>query len=253
MRVLLALALVPGCYAGISADAASESTSSGDAPPARDEAGAPLASSDGESSTGDAAFAATEHACEGTLVREQLGEVLHVTNDVSALELMPLQPGEGFTCMRVELAFTPAAIAATADACPIYVALASLRGTAPGGEDLAAAFVHAFDGDVARCDRGPDRLAIGNFRELTDDAPAPPLDQAFTLRLLVQPFVSRIELWRDDLRIASASADLFPATVDDTRDPLLRLGLARPADASIVPWYGASYSDLRIFAEVVPP
>jgi hypothetical protein len=248
VRRALALVWVCGCYAGL--DASDETSFSGDAlPPTRE----PTSIADESSSGADIELAADDYDCIGTPILHRPGEVLVVAEDSSALELELLPAGAGFTCMRVELALDPSIVAAPAGTCPIYVALASLRGTAPGGEDLAAAFVHAFDGDATSCTRGPDRLAIGNFRELTDDVPAPTLDQPFTLRMLVQPYASRLELWRDGIRIAHASADLFPATVDDTRDPVLRLGLARAAGDTIVPWYGARYSNLRVFADVVLP
>ena len=244
--VVLLLACAPGCYAGIDGEA--ESSSSGATAPMRE----PTSTADESSGGAELELAADEDDCVGTPILDRTGEALVVAQDASALELSLLPPGAGFTCLRVELALDPSIVAATPDVCPVYVALASVRGTAPGGEDLAAAFVHAFDDDDG-CTRGPDRLAIGNFRELTDDVPAPALDEPFVMRLLVQPFESRIELWRDGVRIAHASADLYPATVEDTRDPVLRLGLPRTADATITPWYGARYSNLRVFADVAPP
>ncbi len=255
MRIVIAFVLLPGCYAGIDARPVDDGEASSEtAPPARDSPA--IGEPDDTSSSGadeTAGLAADDYDCVGTLVLEQLGEVLAVAPDASAVELSPLQPGEGFTCMRVELELEAAALAPTDDVCPVYVALASIRGTAPGGEDLAAAFVHAFDGDAASCTRGADRLAIGNFRELTDEVPAQRLSDRVRMRVLVQPFVSRIELFVDDVPFASASADLFPASVADTRDPVVRLGLPRAANGTITPWYGARYRDLRVFAEVVPP
>lgn len=265
----LAMLAVAGCYHGaegrglglVSTSDADDETSADTAVAAESESSDGDAAEAGDASSGgsdgDAApgggpgLAADEFECVGTMVFEQTGVVLEVPAEGGELELVPLAAGEGFSCMRVEFDLDVAAIPAAGDDCPVYAAIASIRGTAAGGEDMAAAYVHPYELGPDGCTRGADRLAVGNFRELRDDEPAPPMSGTWRARLLVQPFVSRFEvLDADDHPIASVSANLFPASIADTRDPVVRLGLGDPIGETLVPWGPLVFRDVRIFAQV---
>lgn len=269
MRWPVALLAIAGCYEGAHARGVDEADSTS----AADVTTAPLAAdTSSESSTGDPVDDASESStgeiadddplglgadefdCIGTPVLEQLGVVLDVPPEGGELELFPLQPGEGFSCMRVELELDVTAIAAPAEGCPVYAAIASIRGTAPGGEDMAAAYLHPYELGPDGCVRTDDRLAVGNFRELVDDAAAPPMSGTWHARLTVKPFVSRFEVMDDAGNpIARVSANLYPATIADTRDPVVRLGLADAVGETLLPWGSIVFRDVRIFADVAPP
>jgi hypothetical protein len=256
----LAVLALGGCYEGAHGRGAGETTTGPSLEQSSSATSATAIPDDAESSSGDAiddealGLGVDEFDCVGTPVLEQSGVVLDVPAAGGELELVPLQPGEGFSCMRVELELDVTAITAPSEGCPVYAAIASIRGTAPGGEDMAAAYLHPYELGPDGCMRTEDRLAVGNFRELVDDAPAPPMSGTWHARLVVKPFVSRFEVMDDAGNpIARVSANLFPASIADTRDPVVRLGLADAIGETLLPWGSIVFRDVRIFADVAPP
>jgi hypothetical protein len=259
-----------GCYAGVDGGrggggdpiAMDDPDTGVDEEPTRDTAAAGEESSEsGEAETGavdDSApddLDALERPCAYALVHEQPGVVLAVEPDASELEVQPLQAGEGFYCMRVEFDMQTLdnleQLAAEHDACPQQTAIAAVYGSAPQGEFIGSAFFGHYDDT---CARGQDTLEVGNFLHFTPDTAGPwPPGERWHVVLEMRPFASRVSLSRDGEQVGPrVEASLFPASIDDTRDPVVRLGQSRITAGRFFPWYGATYENLVIHADVAP-
>jgi hypothetical protein len=279
---LLALGAV-GCYGGMPPDTvpglgastagttttaeaeASEAEADGSStgmPQPEDDDDTPAADDEGTSTGAEASpdpwrLVAEETPCDYVLVHEQPGIVLEPVPDASELDVMPLAPGEGFYCMKVEFDLQTVdnleALAAEHDGCPEYAAIASVHGSAATGEFIGSAFFHYYD--EADCTRGPDTLEVGNFVSYTADTVGPwPPGERWHVVLEMRPWVSRVSLARDGVQIGTrVGAHLFSATVADTRDPVVRLGQARITSGRFFPWYGTTYENLQVHADVAPP
>lgn len=69
----------------------------------------------------------------------------------------------------------------------------------------------------------------------------------------MRPFTSRVTLTRDGEQVGPrVEASLFPANVEDTRDPVVRLGQSRITAGRFFPWYGATYENLQVHADIAP-
>lgn len=220
--------------------------------------------SDASTSTGAASTTSTtgmeEGECEYVQVVDTPGPVLWVSDGASSLEVTPLAPGEGFYCVRVEFDLQTLdnladLMALDPELCPEYLAIASVFGTTARGEDLATSFLRVMDRDGDLCVAGATRLEVGNYLNYTADAAGPwPLGQAWHVVLEAKPWVTRISFAQGDEVVGPViEASLYPANVADTRDPIIRLGLPKIVAGKFFPWYGATYANLQVWADVAPP
>lgn len=194
------------------------------------------------------------------LVLDHPGAVLWVTKDVSVWESTFLQPNEGFNCLRVEFDLQTldnlADIAATdPDGCPERLGLASVFGTQIAGEVLATAFFRGMDDLRGTCTPGAGRLEVGNHLAYVEGIEGPwSPGQVWHVILEARPWLTRITLFSEGQQLGPAvAADLSPLSVEETRDPVVRLGLPAPVEDRFYPWYGATYANLQVWADVAPP
>lgn len=199
--------------------------------------------------------------CTGyKLVLNKPGAVLWVNKDVSMFESSFLQPGEGFYCVRVEfdlqtLDNLDQLAAADPEGCPEQIGLASVFGTTISGEVLATAFFHAMDRQGGACTPTPARMEVGNYLDYVQSDPGPwAPGQIWHVILEAKPFLTRIAVYSEGKQLGPiVAANLYPASVAETRDPVVRLGLPMPVEDRFYPWYGATYANLQVWADVAPP
>ncbi|MEZ4454429.1 MAG: hypothetical protein R3B09_33565 [Nannocystaceae bacterium] len=217
--------------------------------------------SDDPTGTSDPATTGLEEGeCEYVQVVDMPGAVHWVTEDAPALELAPLAPGEGFTCVRVEfdlqtLDNLDQLTALDPELCPEYLAIASVFGTTARGGDLATSFLRVMDRSGDLCVVGPTRLEVGNYLDYNAATAGPwPLGEAWRVVLEARPWVTRISFAQDGEVVGPViEASLYPANIDDTRDPIVRLGLPKIVAGKFFPWYGATYANLGVWVDVAPP
>lgn len=198
--------------------------------------------------------------CDYQLVHEQAGAVLWVSEEAPVLEISPLQPGEGFYCMRVEFDLQTldnlADLAAQHPAgCPEYLALASVFGTQATGEVMATTFFRGMDRVGESCEPGPPRLEVGNYLDYVANTEGPwSPGQVWRVTIEAKPWLTRLKVELDGAPLGPVlEANLYPANVADTRDPKVRLGQLMPVEDKFYPWYGATYANLKVWADVAPP
>lgn len=200
-----------------------------------------------------------EGECTYIKVFEQAGAVLWVTEAMSVYEVMPLQAGEGFYCVRVEFDLQTLdnldALAAMEPGCPEYLGLASVFGTQATGEVMATAFYRGRDRDGEMCAPGASRIEVGNYLEYAADTAGPwAPGEAWHVSIEAKPWVTRISLTKDGMPHGpTIEANLWPAGVADTRDPMVRLGQVMVVEGKYYPWFGATYANLTVWADVAPP
>lgn len=198
--------------------------------------------------------------CPGyALVLDRPGPVLWATTDGSVFESPFLQPGQGFTCVRVEfdlqtLANLDDIIAMDPEGCPEYFGIASVFGTQPAGKVLATVFYHPMDRARGECLPGASRLEVGNHLAYTADTVGPwSPGQVWHVILEARPWLTRVTVFSGGKQIGPmVTAALDPLDVAVTRDPVVRLGLPGPVEDRFYPWYGATWANLQVWAEVAP-
>ncbi|MCA9713317.1 MAG: hypothetical protein KC468_01330 [Myxococcales bacterium] len=209
--------------------------------------------------TGGSTGGHEEGECDYALVHAQPGAALWVSDEQPVLELSPLAPGEGFYCMRVEFDMqTLDNLEALVDAhggCPELLSIASIFGTTATGDVLATAFFHhrAWEGET--CAAVEPQAEAGNYLEYTAGVAGPwPPGQVWHVTLEAKPWLTRLELSQGDARVGpSIEAGLYPANVEDTRDPVVRLGQPMIVSEKFFPWFGATYANVEVWADVAPP
>lgn len=195
-----------------------------------------------------------EGGCEYVQVLDMPGELLTMTYENSYLAVNPLQPGQSFYCMRVEFDMQ------TADSleqtlmdfpgCPIFTAIASLRGSGKTGELMASALFKYFK---VGCTLGPDRIEMDTFVEGVVTQGPWPIGQSYRFVITVEPFTSTIRAFQDGVQVGPAvQGSIEGATVESARDPVIELGMKQPAGDAYFPNYGGSYSNLSVWASVAP-
>ncbi|MCA9695178.1 MAG: hypothetical protein KC636_36700 [Myxococcales bacterium] len=202
-----------------------------------------------------------EAECDYELVYLDLDAALWITPAHAHRDVRPLEPGEGFFCMRVEFDLQTLdnldAIAAEHDACPAYLGLASIFGSAATGDVMATAFLRHRDELEDGCAAGEPRAEVGNYLNYTEEVPGPwPPGQAWHVTLEAKPWVTRLTLakYEGGGSVGPAiEADLYPANVADTRDPVVRLGQPMIVEGRYFPWFGATYANLEVWADVAAP
>lgn len=213
--------------------------------------------------------AATEQGTDGpvdagpcpndTLVLDRPGPLLWATTDGSVYETAFLQPGQGFNCVRIEfdlqtLANLDEIAAMDPEGCPEFFGIASVFGTQPAGKVFATAFYHSMDRVRDACTVGASRLEVGNHFAYTADTPGPwSPGQVWHIILEARPNLTRITVYSGGQQLGPAVAAELPAVdVAATRDPVVRLGLPGPVEDRFYPWYGTTYANLQVWADVVP-
>lgn len=200
-----------------------------------------------------------EGECTYAKVFEQVGAVLWVTEATSVWEVMPLMAGEGFYCMKVEFDLQTLdnvdTLAESEPGCPEYLGLASVFGTQATGEVMATAFYRGRDKDGEMCTAGASRIEVGNYLEYAADTVGPwAPGEAWHVTIEAKPWVTRIALTRGGAPLGpTIEANLWPASVADTRDPMVRLGQVMVVEGKYYPWFGATYANLTVWADVAPP
>lgn len=201
-----------------------------------------------------------EGECAYVSVFEQAGPVLWVTEAMPVWELTPLQPGEGFYCMKVEfdvqtLDNLDELAAMSEGGCPEYLGLASVFGTQATGEVMATAFYRGRDREGEACVAGTSRLEVGNYLDYTADTEGPwAPGQAWHVTIEAKPWVTRISVTEGGAPLGpTIEANLWPASVADTREPTVRLGQVMVVEGRYFPWYGATYANVKVWADVAPP
>jgi hypothetical protein len=70
----------------------------------------------------------------------------------------------------------------------------------------------------------------------------------------VQPFTSSVEVFLDGERDGPrVEVDISGSTVDMVRDAKVGFGLRQIFGGAFFPYYGATYHDLEVWADVAPP
>lgn len=194
------------------------------------------------------------------LVLDQPGAILWVTRDTSVHEVAFLPPGHGFNCIRVEFDLQTldnlATIAdAEPDGCPEFLGLASVFGTQISGDVVATAFYRGMDRLRGVCTPGPSRIEVGNHLDYNAGTEGPwSPGQVWHIILEAKPSLTRITIFNNGQQLGpTIAAALDPLDIDGTRDPILRLGLADPVEDRFYPWYGATYANLQVWADVALP
>jgi len=197
--------------------------------------------------------------CAYNLVHEQSGLLLTVAPDTPSLAIQPLAAGASFTCMRIEFDLQTLAnldeLADEFETCPEYQAIASIFGSGPKGDVLATAFFHHSDAEQASCTPGEARAEVGNYLDYTADVAGPwPPGGLWHITLEARPFVTRMSIAEDGVMAGPRlEASLQGAGLDDSLNPVVRLGQPGVVAGKFFPWYGATYSNLSVWAEVVGP
>ncbi|MCY0987829.1 hypothetical protein OV203_11890 [Nannocystis sp. ILAH1] len=193
------------------------------------------------------------------LVLDRPGPILWATTDGSVWESAFLQPGQGFNCVRVEfdlqtLDNLDEIVAMDPEGCPEYFGIASVFGTQPAGKVLATAFYHPMDRVRGECMLGASRLEVGNHLAYTADTAGPwAPGQVWHVILEAKPWLTRVTVFSGGQQVGpTIAAALDPLDVAVTRDPLIRLGLPGPVEDRFYPWYGATWANLQVWADVVP-
>lgn len=201
-----------------------------------------------------------EGECDYQVVFAQAGPVLWVTDETPVWEVAPLQAGEGFYCMKVEFDVQTldnlGALAMKEEgSCPEYLGLASVFGTQATGEVMATAFYRGWDREGDACVAGASRLEVGNYLDYQADTPGPwTPGQAWHVTIEAKPWVTRIAVTMDGAPLGpTVEANLWPASVADTREPRVRLGQQMIVEGRYFPWYGATYANVAVWADVAPP
>ena len=220
----------------------------------------PLTTSPGETGTG------TDGPVDGgpcpgyALVLDHPGPVLWVTTDTSVYEAPFLPEGHGFTCVRVEFDLQTldnlAEIAADdPEGCPEFFGLASVFGTQISGDVVATAFYRGMDRLRGVCTPGASRLEVGNYLDYNAGTEGPwSPGQVWHIILEARPSLTRITIFNKGQQLGPIiAASLDPIDLAGTLDPVVRLGLVNPVEDRFYPWYGATYANLQVWAEVVPP
>jgi hypothetical protein len=193
------------------------------------------------------------------LVLDRPGPILWATTDGSVWESAFLQPGQGFGCVRVEfdlqtLDNLDEIVAMDPEGCPEYFGIASVFGTQPAGKVLATAFYHPMDRVRGACTLGASRFEVGNHLAYTADTAGPwAPGQVWHVILEAKPWLTRLTVFSGGQQVGpTIAAALDPLDVAVTRDPLIRLGLPGPVEDRFYPWYGATWANLQVWADVVP-
>lgn len=193
------------------------------------------------------------------LVLDRPGPVLWSTTDGSIFESPFLQPGQGFNCVRIEfdlqtLDNLDEIAAMDPEGCPEFFGIASVFGTQPAGKVLATAFYHPMDRVRGDCTRGDSRFEVGNHLEYTADTIGPwSPGQVWHIILEAKPYLTRIVIYSGGQQIGpTIAAGLETVDVAYTRDPVVRLGLPSPVEDRFYPWYGTTYANLQVWADVAP-
>lgn len=206
----------------------------------------------GDATTGDATTGGG--GCAYELVYEQAGELLTMTYESSYYAVSPLAPGQSFYCLRAEFDMV------TADTleqtlmdfpgCPIYTAIAGVRGDTKAGKLLAGALFKYYK---VGCTPGPDRLEMDTFVEGVVTEGPWPIGQTYHFEITVEPFTATVRAFQDGAQVGpSVQASIEGATLEYARDPVIEFGLEKPAGDAYFPNYGGSYHDLKVWASVAP-
>jgi hypothetical protein len=191
--------------------------------------------------------------CKYQKVYEQAGKVLTVVDGASEWEVSPLAKGQGFACARFEFDMSTADTLApikAAGGCPIFTAIG---GFGANGKQIAGGLFKVYKAQ-ANCPLGPTRLEMDAFAG-ADVQPNPyVLGNEYHVVIEVVPFEASISLYESgQLLPPVVKASVAGASVADTVDPRFRLGQAKAVVNAYYPNYGAVYSNVTIWADVVTP
>lgn len=211
------------------------------------------------SSVSDGGACVPGECCYRT-VETRAGVFHTVTDSAPQLLVRPLDPGEGFYCMRasftIETADNHAALDAAHEGCPIYSHVATIAGGTAAARVMGTAYFR-----FLRLTCGPRRpagLELNAYNEAGDGnqtltGPWLP-GETYRVVMEVRPFTSSIELFAlDGTQVGPrVEVDITGATVEQNRDTELAFGLDRIYENAFFPFYDAVYSDLVIEADVAP-
>lgn len=184
-------------------------------------------------------------------VFSQPGHVLTVVDGASKWSVQPFEPGEGFSCIRfaftMQTADTLAQTQASYEGCPIFTAIGRIQGAQQLGGGL-------FKFLKVGCDPGPHRLELDTWVDSTVTQGPWNLGEAYRVVIEVVPFVATIELFQGGVQVGpTVSASVEGTSIPMTRDATVSIGQEGPADGAYFPNYGAMYSDVDVWADVVAP
>jgi hypothetical protein len=229
-----------------------------------DDDGAPPPGSTGsDSSSGDETSSSTGESSDGpgdlgcdTPVFEQDGVVKIVTHDDSYWNVSPLPTGASFRCLRltfeIQTVDSQQEILDMYEGCPIFLGIAAVDGQGPEGRPMASMLFKPWR---VGCTPGPDRVELDTFADaLVEEGPWP-LGELYEVSIEVNldTETSTVILAQDGVQVGpSVTAALTGITDETARDPRVGLGMEHPAGDAYFPDYGATYSNVRITADVIP-
>jgi hypothetical protein len=215
---------------------------------------------DGGEADGSGTLDGAPASCQYVKVHERPGAFHFVTEAAPMLSVSPLAAGQGFNCMRVEFTMQTVDnltdIDAAYEGCPIFSHVAGVAGGTATGKNLGGAFFRFLRMDCTPRHPGAVQLEAYNPTQpsyaVTPTASAWDAGLTYRMVLEVTPSSSSLTLAALDATPLGPRVELALTgiTVDMTREPLVRFGLDRVYDAAYFPYFGATYSDLEIFADV---
>jgi hypothetical protein len=198
----------------------------------------------------DTVDAAPPEPCS-ELVYEQQGLILTVVDGASHWSVSPLNQGEGFTCMRVEFDLhTHDCVQQILDmnGCPTFYCIAGISAVRKMGGALLRHW-RAQQG----CIPGPHRMQIDCFWG-SDHGQAPwQYAQTYRVTIEVIPFTSTFTMSQGGVPVGSVSVVITGATVADTVNPTVNFGIPQSSQSAYFPMYGATYSNLQVWATRATP
>gem|GEM_PF-6145073 len=202
--------------------------------------------------------------CNYEQIGEQAGPILDVRDNgsprASFWSINPLNPGEGFNCLKAEFDLqTPNNIDQIMQAyegisCPIYFGIAAMNSKPNLRKLLSGGLFHYLQ---EGCSRGRDRLEMNNSWA-DNSGTGGPWAPGNTWKVLLEATSkkSSIALFQNGSQAgptisANTSSGSGQMTVAETRDASFSIGQKGIGEVYF-PWYGAKYSNLKIWADVIP-
>jgi hypothetical protein len=179
-----------------------------------------------------------------------------LSHEDSWWSLDPLPAGTSFRCLRlsfeIQTVDSQQEILDLYEGCPIFLGIAAVDGQGPEGRPMASMLFKPWK---VGCTPGPDRVELDTFADALVEPGPWPLGGLYEVSIEVNldTETSTVTLAQDGVQVGtSVTAALTGITLETARDPRVGLGMVHPAGDAYFPDYGATYSNVRITADVVP-